>query len=557
MKNIYFSGILFFFFLNTVFSQSTNKYTVFFTDKNNSPYSISDPSAYLSERAILRRAKQNISIQENDLPPNPNYIQQVINSGATYFHQSRWFNAITVSIPDDATLAAIQSLPFVQKVTGVNLIRKPLPIDYIKTSANNPPNKKSGLTLLNDVYSYGQSLTQVQQVGGVCMHNLGYDGKNMVICVLDAGYHNADVLSCFDSLWANNQILGTWDFVANDSSVYEDADHGAMVLSCMGANLPGQLIGTSPKASYWLLRTEEVATELIVEESNWAAGAEFADSVGADIINSSLGYTTFDVASQNHTWADLDGNTAIATIAADIAASKGILVCNSAGNEGGGGWQKIGIPADADSIVTVAAVDAAGVRAGFSSIGLTADGRIKPDVAAMGSGTSVIAPWSGTVIQSNGTSFSSPLTAGMAACLWQANPTKTNMQVINAMRSAGNQVNNPDSLLGWGIPNYCSANAILNGSAGISIKESDEILNIFYDPADESFGIYFYSQGDDDLQISVFDLSGKKLLDEERSVTHNTINFYRVSNAGSLAKGIYIIKIKSSGKSHAKKILKY
>lgn len=316
----------------------------------------------------------------------------------------------------------------------------------------------------------------------------------MVICILDAGFLNVDTLSCFDSLWINNKILGTYDFVANEVSVFEDYQHGTEVLSCIGANWPGKLVGTAPQAYFWLLRTEDAATELIIEEDNWVAGAEFADSVGADIINSSLGYTTFDAqtSNQNHTRADLDGNTAYATNGADIAAAKGILVCNSAGNEGGSGWKYISIPADGDSVCTVGAVDILGVRAGFSSQGPTADNRIKPDVVACGSGTAVIDPFTSTVAYYSGTSFSSPLTAGMAACLWQANPTKNNMNILNAMRNSGSKSNSPDTLLGWGIPNYCLANGLLSGIHANSTETEDKLFNVFFDASTESFDIYFF-----------------------------------------------------------------
>ncbi|MBC7861683.1 MAG: S8 family serine peptidase, partial [Bacteroidia bacterium] len=460
MKKTIFLSLMILIFVGEISSQST-KYRVLFTDKANTPYNISTPSAFLTARAIQRRANQGIPIMQNDLPVDPVYVQQVIAAGATVLHTSRWFNSVTVNIPDSTVLVAVQALTCVQNVQAVNRIKIPLPVEYDQAKIQNSnSNKKMQLDIMTNVYDYGQALTQVTQLGGDCMHNQGYDGKNMVICVLDAGFLNVDTLTCFDSLWLKNQVLGTWDFVANESSVFEDHSHGAMVLSCMGANWPGQLVGTAPQAKYWLVRTEEASTELVIEEDNWASGAEFADSVGADVINSSLGYTTFDISSQNHTYATLDGNTAIATIAADLAASKGILVCNSAGNEGANPWKYIGIPADADSICTVGAVDGAGIRAGFSSQGPTADGRIKPDVAAMGNGTSVISPFSGTVIQSGGTSFSSPLTAGMMACIWQANPSKNNMEIIASVRSSGNQAANPDTLLGWGVPNYCTANLI-------------------------------------------------------------------------------------------------
>jgi serine protease AprX len=560
MKKIYFLGFLFLIVAADLQAQA-KKYRVLFTDKNNTPYTITNPSAFLTARSIQRRVNQSIPVQQNDLPVDPAYVQQVVAAGASVLHTSRWFNCATVIIPDSTVLAAVQALPFVQSVNKVNRIVKNLPEEYKNPSPAVSADKKNSLILAPSIlpssYSYGQALAQVQQLGGDCMHNQGYDGKNMLICVLDAGFSNVNTLSCFDSLWANNQILGTWDVVENETTVFEDHTHGAMVLSCMGSNLPGQIVGTAPKANYWLLRTEDVGSELVIEEDNWAYGAEFADSVGADVINSSLGYTTFDISSQSHTWADLDGNTAIATIAADLAASKGILVCNSAGNEGASGWKYIGIPADADSICTVGAVDANGIRAGFSSQGPTADGRIKPDLAAMGNGTSVIDPGSGNVVQQGGTSFSSPLMAGMVACLWQANPGKTNMELLTAMRSAGNQSANPDTLLGWGIPNFCTANIVLGGIAGPSDKSSDQLTNVFYDPATGTFNFYFFSKAKEDIVISVYDLSGKLQLQEQRAVGTGSYTFFQVQNAKDISTGIYLLSVKTSEKKFVKKMLKY
>ncbi|MFN6038017.1 MAG: peptidase S8, partial [Bacteroidota bacterium] len=274
------------------FSQN-NKYIIEFKDKNNSPYTISEPSAYLSPAAIERRLRQNIPIEFNDLPPNPNYIQNILNKGVKFLHQSRWFNSVTVSISDNSIIQEIRNLDCVKGIKKAEQKILALPYEYTVQSKYSKSNsiKKSVLNLTNDVYDYGQSLAQVNQIGGICMHNQGFDGRNRIICVMDAGFKNADTLSCFDSIRNNGQLLGTWDFVANEASVFEDNDHGAMVLSCMASNMPGVHIGTAPKASYWLLRTENAASELIIEEDNWMTGAEFADSVGADIINSSLGYT--------------------------------------------------------------------------------------------------------------------------------------------------------------------------------------------------------------------------------------------------------------------------
>jgi serine protease AprX len=541
------------------FSQAqTGKYIIQFTDKKNSPFRIEEPSAFLTDRAIIRRIRQGIPIVENDLPPNPSYIKKLTECGAKFLHQSRWLNTTTVLINDSSTLNKIRVLPFVKSVKKTNILKCKLPYDYkaFEIKSGTDAEKKYGLNLTSDNYDYGLSFNQVNQIGGVCLHNQGFDGASSIICVLDAGFKNADTLSCFDSIRSNGQLLGTWDFVDNEIGVYEDNDHGSMVLSCMASNLPSVLVGTAPKASYWLLRTENAGSELIIEEDNWLAGAEFADSIGADVINSSLGYTLFDSAYQNHTWADLDGNTATATIAADIAASKGIIVCNSAGNEGSGSWKYISVPADADSILSVGAVDANGVRAGFSGVGPTADGRIKPDVAATGNGTYVIAPWSGSVIQSGGTSFSSPLIAGMTACISQANANKTNMEIISAIKNSGNQASNPDTLLGWGIPNFCLASGTLSGIQYLYPKNKDELSSVFYNSDEGVFYLYYFSTTESTLDITFNDMSGKILLSDQRKVKKGNTHFFKIENAHALSSGIYVLNIISADSKISKKIFK-
>ncbi len=300
-------------------------------------------------------------------------------------------------------------------------------------------------------------------LNGIALHDMGYDGTGMTIAVLDAGFLHADTLRVFDSLWMNGQILGTKDFVSPQSpDIFGAHYHGAMVLSTMGGNWPGKMVGTAPHAHYWLLRSEDGGSEYLIEELNWVSAAEFADSVGADVINSSLGYTTFDNPSQNHTYADMDGNTTPITIGADMAVSKGMIVVNSAGNDGGSSWQYIDAPADGDSVFSIGAVTASGNYASFSSTGPTYDGRIKPNVVAQGSGSTIINPYNGLVSTGSGTSFSSPITAGMVACLWSAHPNKRTTQIMDAIQQSGSLAGNPNNQLGWGIPDYLAAHNLLS-----------------------------------------------------------------------------------------------
>nr|NQU89848.1 S8 family serine peptidase [Bacteroidota bacterium] len=445
-----------------------DKYWVRFTDKNNSPFSVDNPGEFLTQQAINRRTAQGISVVENDLPVNAPYIAAVVNTGATLLNVSKWFNSVTVFTDSPDVIVAINALPFVSSVDQI--CHKPVPWKKTKKSffdnesESEIPNEKllRGNTA-GQSYDYGQAWNQINMLNGIALHDLGFDGLGMTIAVLDAGFKNANVLSAFDSLWMNNRILGWKDFADPlNPDIFNSHTHGTSVLSTMGANLPGQMVGTAPRANYWLLRSEYGPSEYLVEEMNWISAAEFADSVGADIINSSLGYTTFDDPSQNHTYQDMNGKTTPVTIGADLAASKGILVVNSAGNSGNSSWLYIGAPADGDSVFTIGAVNSSGIYASFSSIGPTYDGRTKPDVVAQGQGSTIISANSGNVVSGNGTSFSSPITAGMVACLWQAHPDSRNTEIMEAIRQSGSLANSPTMFLGWGIPDYLSAHTLLS-----------------------------------------------------------------------------------------------
>lgn len=452
-----------------------NKYWVRFTDKNNSPFSTENPAAFLSQKAIDRRLVQGIPILENDLPVNPSYITAIANTGATILNRSKWFNSVTVLTSDPSVIAAINALPYVLSVDNAGNGQqdkksvKPF-FENESISDISKENMVKGITS-GQGYDYGQAFNQINMLNGIALHDLGFDGSGMTIAILDAGFLNANTIAAFDSLWINNQILGYKDFVSPLSpNIFGSHSHGTSVLSTMGANLPTQMVGTAPKADYWLLRSEDGPTEYLIEELNWASAAEFADSVGADVINSSLGYTTFDDPTQNHTYADMDGNTTPITIAADLAVSKGMIVVNSAGNDGGNSWHYVGAPADGNDVFTIGAVTSSGNYASFSSTGPTYDGRIKPNVVAQGQSSTIISAYSGNVSSGSGTSFSSPITAGMVTCLWQAYPNKSNSEIMGAIQQSATQANAPDSLLGFGIPDYFLAYTNLNNVTTLDVK---------------------------------------------------------------------------------------
>lgn len=541
----------------SLYAQTFSRYWIEFTDKNNSAYSISNPSAFLSQRSIDRRNKQNISIKENDLPVNLWYIDSIVNAGAKVLNRSKWFNALSIYTTDTVVLSKIKKLPFVKSTTPVALYTS-----LSDKSGHNKFNKETyGVLVENNAegffssgYNYGPSLNQISMIGGDALHNFGYTGGGMAIAVLDAGFYHVDQLGAFDSLWTNNQILGTWDFVEGNDSVYENDSHGMMVLSTMGGNLPGQLVGTAPKASYWLLRSEDAASEYPIEEDNWIAAAEFADSVGVDVINSSLGYSTFDNSSLDHTYADMDGNTTRISMAADLLADKGVLVVSSAGNEGNGSWHYITAPADGDSVLTIGAVDASGNYVSFSGVGPTYDGRIKPNVVAQGSGATV-ASVGGGVQTGNGTSFSSPIIAGISACLWQAHPDYTNMQIIDAIHESASQYTNPDYLKGYGIPNFAMADLLLTG-VKVNDYAQDELLKIFPNPFKGDLNIWFYSSSNQEVAIEITDLSGRRVYFQETSVYKNSYNPIIISELPKFVQGLYVFNLKTQEKYFTKKIIK-
>ncbi len=515
MKKI-FSIYLLFLSAIQVFAQS-DKYVVYFTDKNGSPYSISNPSAYLSPRAIQRRAIQNIPIQTDDLPVNQTYINQVSAIGVTVLNVSKWFNAISIQTSDTNKLNSVKNLPFVvgtQVMNRQQKLKKEEPITKFDFEAKLPSivstsNRSNSL-------NYGQALNQIQMLGGDLLHDLGYQGQGTVIAVLDAGFTDVDNMIVFDSLRAGNQILGTRNFVDGGTFVYGFNSHGTSVLSTMGANIPGTFVGTAPKASYYLIRTEDVSSETPIEEFNWLSGVEYADSVGADVINSSLGYTTFDNPALNHTYADQNGHTNISARAASRCASKGIVVVVAAGNEGSSFFHYISSPADADSILAIGAVDGQGNYAGFSSTGPSYDGRIKPNVAAQGSGTTVAYP-GGNIGGGSGTSFASPVTAGMVACLRQANPTKNYLQIIDGVQQSASQYSNPDSLKGYGIPNFNLANLLISGIK-VNDKTSYGLKNVFPNPFSNQLEFIYNSPENQDLQVQLVDLSGRIVFDASQKV---------------------------------------
>ncbi len=467
---------------NSFAQQDTIKYWVQFTDKNNSPYSVHQPLEFLSLRAVQRRQRQGIQVTTSDFPVNPHYVDSISQFDAVaIIHASRWMNAITLACWDTIQMQHIQELPFVSHIQVVQRLKR---IDGNSEKFEEIlPANRSISTLLSTSYNYPYGLSYVQNHLHYIdyLHDLGFNGQGVHIGVIDSGFEYAHEMNCFRHVFEEGRVLSTKDFVDNDGDVFWDHYHGTAVWSTMAAYIEGVYYGTAIKASYHLLRSEAAEYEHIVEEDNWVVAAEYADSAGVDIINTSLGYATFDDSTQNHTYADMDGNTTRIAIAADMAASKGILLVTSAGNMGGTSWQYITTPADADSTLTVGAVDSLGTYAFFSSTGPSSDGDIKPNVVSVGWHTYLILPWGETIVRGNGTSFSSPMIAGMAACLWQALPNFSAQEIKLLIESSAHKFHQPDSLVGYGIPNFYEAYRSITGLT-YTIDKGIAVLSSYPNP---------------------------------------------------------------------------
>jgi subtilisin family serine protease len=508
-----------------------DKYFLKFVDKEGTPYSITNPQEFLSERSIARRDRQNIELTEVDLPVSTVYLGQVLATGVQINYSLKWFNGVVVTITDELQLTSLSSLPFVLEVKQIfvsSAKSTSLPEDEVEQTFQ----KKAAST---DYYNYGNSETQVKMMNGHLLHNKGFRGEGILIAVVDAGFKQANALPAFDSLWIENRVLQTRDFVNPTSNIYEEHSHGMLVLSSIAGNISGQLIGTAPKASFVLIRSEDTSSEQVIEEYNWAAAAEYADSLGVDIINSSLGYYLFDVEGQNYTHNDLDGETTPSAQAANAAFSRGMLVIASAGNEGNNTWQRIITPSDAFGSIAVGAVDASGNYASFSSIGPSADGRVKPDVSAMGKAT-VVQNLSGSIGTVNGTSLSAPLISGMAACLWQQYPNLTANEIRQLIIQSASLYNNPNNMLGYGIPNFGAyASGIIDTSG------TKETVRIFPNPSDTTISFVIPQMiANNELTIRILTNQGTLVYSSIWTANGEIVTFPLPSH---LTNGLYLISI--------------
>jgi len=545
-------------------AQTSYYFYVQLKNKNNSTYSLSNPSAYLSQRSIARRTAFNIPVDSTDLPVNPQYVSQIENLGVHVHSASKWMNGVTVLIrdssffkytfntiknkidttiihvPDSGQLRILKSLKCINSIeyTG-NLVGPAL-----------TPVQKSPEQDLS--FNYGTASGQINQLKGTQLHNEGYRGKGIHIGVIDAGFTNVDINPCFDSLRLQGRLLGTKDIINPNSNIYAEDSHGAMVLSTMAGNLQGQYLGTAPEASYWLIRTEYVPTEYKVETDFWCSGIEFADSVGVNMVTSSLGYSQFDDHSMDFKYADMNGKVSRASRAATLASKKGIVVLVAAGNEGNAAWHYISSPADADGIISVGAVTSTGTPSYFSSFGPSSDGRIKPEICATGT-SSALVDVSGSTTYGNGTSFATPIMAGMMACLLQkykvSNQVLNITSLLNSVFRTGSLYANPTAQMGYGIPDFQKAeqNLLLLNSLNLTKKEK---FDITYNSVSKTIHISLVNNLiSNESFIRIYSIIGKLLVNQPLNVTSTTIP------VDKLSKGIYAVCVTENGKTETKKIL--
>lgn len=513
---------------------------VYFKDKPNSQYYLSNPLQMLSQRAINRRVIQNIPLDLLDVPIHQPYIDQITATpGITVKASSKWMNCLHVR-GTQIVIQSLRSLSFVDHISFANST-----LNRIGKTSKFDNNFHVNKTFETQVtYNYGTSGNQIQMLNGNYLHQQNYTGTGKVIAILDAGFPGVDITSPFQRLRDNGQILGGYNFVDRSTNYYAMNSHGTQVLSTMGGFVDSQLVGTAPDASYYLFVTEDSTSETPLEESLWVEAAEMADKLGADVINSSLGYFDFDNPNYSYTYNNMNGTTAFCSRGANIAFTRGMVVVVSAGNSGNTSNPHISAPADAINAFTVGAVNSSRNYASFSSIGPSFDGRVKPDVMAQGQ-SAVVAMPTGAVATNSGTSFSGPIIAGIVASFWQAFPNFTNTRIVQLIKESCDRYSNPNAQYGYGIPNFQLA---LNNALAIEQFNNDGIL-VYPNPVNEVVTFSFPSNANS-REISIYNNLGQEIL------VFNSNNSLQEISLQSLESGIYFYKINTANKTFTGKLLK-
>ncbi len=545
-------------FTTAAFSQNVNCYRIYLHDKEGTPYSIDQPEEFLSQRCLDKRARYDVPVTEQDLPLSPTYISAIegVSAQLRVLSKSKWTNTLTVWCPDTARMADVRALAFVDSVKPVgfyesmdNRLFDDLPV-YDQTV--NP----------SDSTTYGKGAAQLALHNGQLLHAQGYRGEGMLIAMLDAGWLAFERTPWFANLYENGQIWGTRNFVPGMENVYLGHSHGTSCASTIVSNVFANdpLVGVAPNANIFFIRTEDPEFEMLIEEDFFAAGLEVADSIGADIVTASLGYTRFDDSSFVFDYSSCDGHTSICSQAATIAAHKAMVVCSAAGNDGANEWHKLSRPSDAEDILCVGAVNVDSVYAPFSSCGPSYDGRVKPDVVSCGYDTYVVAP--GTydgenpfhymvIYAGNGTSFATPIMAGMATCLWQALPQLNSLEIMQIIRESGHQYNAPDTLLGYGIPNIYQA-WLDHRTDGIAAPLLPTVtFTAFPNPCSSQLTIR--NPGHESVNICAFDLRGRVVFADNNFNDNNLQSI----NTTSWPAGTYLVRVQRQwGRAEIIKVVK-
>ncbi|WP_276372035.1 S8 family peptidase [Chryseolinea sp. H1M3-3] len=518
--------VIFLFAAASVGLAQVNRYIVFFKDKAGTTFTVNKPLDFLSQRAVDRRIRQAISVSEMDLPVNPNYVKGVRDLGINTFFTTKWMNGVLVQC-DASSIPAIENLSFVDRVEFV------APYERLLVEGRKHVDLKT-----KELKTASSTKAQLQMIGLDEMHAAGYEGDNILIGIFDGGFLGVNTAPPFQHIFDENRInlSASKDFVTNSKNVFQYDEHGTEVFSVIAAYQDGFYSGGSYDADYQLFVTEDVGSEYRIEEYNWLFAAERADSAGVDVVNSSLGYYDFDYTSMDYEKGAMDGKTTIVSRAAQRLADKGVIVVCSAGNEGGISWQIITAPADAKDVLAIANVNSAGQRSGSSSIGPSADGRIKPDVAALGVNTSVIRP-NGTLGTASGTSLAAPLITSLAAGVWQRYPNLTNIEVIEAIRKSASQANNPDKFLGYGIPNF---KAVVNY---VEDSHQENIFEIYPNPiTKDTITIKPNDPGQvGSCKVEVLTAQGQTVY--QADVNFSWLNRTYTSNVTGLPAGLYFMRI--------------
>jgi len=519
-------------------------YLIEFTHKGGTPHGFDAPATFLSPRAIERRVRQGIPLDSLDLPVNPAFVAALQQAGdLQVLGTSRWQNSVTIRSTDTLALDTLDRLPFVRAMRCVH------------DGDPHPPRGESKFPVMQknsvdavDEATYGQGFRQLSMLNGHLLHRAGATGQGMLLGVLDSGFDGVDQLPAFAALRDRYGIVLAADLVQADGDVYADHWHGRSVLSVIAGDLPGRFLGVAPDVDVALVRTEDADSEFIVEEDHWVRGAELLDSLGCDVLNTSLGYTTFDDSTQDHTVNDLDGRTTRISIAAGIAARKGMVVVNSAGNSGQSAWYRISPPADAEGILAVGAVGLERQSAPFSGHGPSADGRVKPDVCAVGWQATSLDVDGTSLARINGTSFSGPLVAGLACCLWQLHPERTAVEITEAIRRSASQALRPDIDLGYGIPDLWRAHLLLKGEDLTGLRH-EAVLDLYPMPFNDGFTAELYTGEADRLMLELFDSLGRpvwRLTELVEPGTYRQLTFADPQLAG-LPDGIYHLRADLGG----------